>query len=94
MAVGCILASLPVAFLKYPWLPATIMEYAELRREPAPGATQSYYEGRQHNLERTELALVWYFIGTVALGGLVVVAAGIVPWWVELAIWILTFAAG
>ena len=87
MALGCILASAPVAFLKYPWLPATLLEFAELQHDPAPWGTRSYHVGRAQRLERVQLALLLNALGTVSLCGLVAIVAKALPWWAELATW-------
>ena len=93
-ALGCILASAPVAFLKYPWLPATIMEFAELQHDPAPWGTPSYQQGRAARLERVKLALLLYAVGTVSLCGLSAIVAKLLPWWADLVAWGMTAVTG
>ena len=90
VAVGCILASAPIAFLSYPWLPATVMEFVELQHDPAPWGTASYHQGRAERLERVNRALVLYGAGTVSLCGLSAIIAQVLPWWLEVSAWALT----
>jgi hypothetical protein len=92
MALGCIVASLPVAVLQLPWLPATVSEFIELRHDPAPRGTAAYHEDRERRLGRVETALVLYSLGIIALSGLGTIVGKIFRWWVELAIWIVTAA--
>ncbi|HYX68715.1 MAG TPA: hypothetical protein VE825_06255 [Terriglobales bacterium] len=93
-AFACLLASAPISLLMYPWLPAAAMEFVELQRDPAPGATLSYYDSREHQRQRAEAALLLYALGTVALVGLGAIAAKLLPWWAEMAGWTLTAVAG
>ena len=90
VAVACMLASAPLGFLKYPWLPATVMEFAELQHDPAPWGTPSYHEGRAERLARVKLALLLYGLGTISLCGLSAIIAQVLPWWLELLTWGLT----
>src|SRR5690348_16951157 len=90
VAVACMLASAPLGFLKYPWLPATVMEFAELQHDPAPWATPSYHQGRAERLARVKLALLLYGLGTLSLCGLSAIIAQVLPWWLELLTWGLT----
>ena len=92
MALGCIVASLPVAFLQYPWLPATVIEFGELQHDPAPWGTESYHIDRERRLGRVESALILYALGTFSLSGLGAIIIKVFPWWAELAIWIMTAA--
>ena len=90
VAVACMLASAPLGFLKYPWLPATVMEFAELQHDPAPWGTPSYHQGRVERLARVKLALLLYCLGTISLCGLSAIIAQVLPWWLELLTWGLT----
>jgi hypothetical protein len=92
MALACIVASLPIAFLTFPWLPATVIEFAELQHDPAPSGTESYHADRERRLGRIEAALALYALGIIALGGLGAIVAKVLPWWAELTIWIVTAA--
>jgi len=94
LALVCILASTPVCFLKYPWLPATVIEYAELQHDPAPWGTPSYHAARAERLSRVRIALLLYGLGTVALCGLVGVLVKALPWWAELSSWVVTAVTG
>jgi hypothetical protein len=93
-ALVCLLASAPVSLLMYPWLPATAMEFAKLQRDPATGATLSYYDSREYQRQRAETALLLYALGTVALVGLGAIVANLLPWWAEMAGWTLAAVAG
>ena len=92
IAVGCIVASLPIAFLQFPWLPAMVIEFVELQHDPAPWGTASYHMDRERRLGRVESALILYALGIFALAGLGAIVVKVVPWWAELAIWITTTA--
>ena len=94
MALGCIVASLPIAFLQYPWLPATVIEFGQLQHDPAPWGTESYHIDRERHLGRVKSALILYAFGTFALSGLGAIVIKIFPWWAELAVWIMTAATG
>jgi hypothetical protein len=90
MALVCILASAPVAFWKYPWLPATLMEFAELQHDPAPWGTPSYHVLPRRSraaprASEARLVLLLDALGTVSLYWLVTIVAKTLPWWAELA---------
>src|SRR5262249_46552421 len=55
-ALVCVLGSLPLALLTYPWLPATVGEFVELRHDPLPSATLSYRDYRAQRLQHLTLA--------------------------------------
>ena len=69
MALGCIVASLPIAFLQFPWLPARVIEFVELQHDPAPWGTASYHMDRERRLGRVESGLILYALGIFALAG-------------------------
>src|SRR5438309_9329157 len=94
MALGCLVASLPLALLQFPWLPATVIEFVELQHDPAPWGTESYHIDRERRLGRVESALVLYALGIIALSGLGAIVIKVFPWWADLAIWIVTAATG
>lgn len=95
VALGCILASLPLAILTYPWLPVTVMEYSSnCGMDPAPWGTPSYHEGREIRCERVQFALLLYFMGSVSLCGLAAIVAKMLPWWAESATWVITVLTG
>jgi hypothetical protein len=93
-ALLCILAAAPVAFLKYPWLPAIVMEFSELQHNPGPAGTASYHEYRALRLKRVKFALLLYALGTVSLCGLWAIVARVLPWWADLAGWFVTTLTG
>jgi hypothetical protein len=93
-ALVCILGSAPVALLKYPWLPAMVKEFSQLLHDPAPGGTASYHEYRAQRLERVEFALLLYALGSVSLGGLGAMVANLLPWWADLAGWLVAALTG
>jgi len=86
-ALVCIFASTPVAFLTYPWMPATVMEFVDLQHDPAPWGTASYHEGREQRMEHVRLALILYALGTLSLAGFWAIVAAVLPWWLESAAW-------
>jgi hypothetical protein len=93
-ALGCLLAAGPLACLKYPWMPATIAEYAELQHDPYPWGSASYHEDRARRLERVRLALLLYALGSASLVGLGLIAANVPPRFVQTACWIMTSLTG
>lgn len=96
LAICCILASLPLAFLKYMALPATIMEFVDLQRRPVSWATTSYRVWRTQRIAHLELAFLLYALGTVSLVALYVIVAApkLLPWWGELSAWGVTVVTG
>jgi hypothetical protein len=94
LAVGSLLASTPVALLKYPWLPATVMEFVQLRREPPSYATESYRQDRARLIRSTRVALLLYALGTASLWGLCFLAVGRLRWWTEIGTWMLVGLTG
>src|SRR3989442_1293506 len=94
LAMICILASMPLACLKYPWLPATVGEFVDLQRDPYPSGTESYHQDRARRLSRVTLALFLYALGTVSLVGLCLVAKGATSRRVEAASWLVSAATG
>ena len=94
LAMGCLLASTPVALLKYPWLPATVMEFVQVRREPPSYATDSYRQDRARLMRSTRNALLLYALGTASLGILLFLAVGRLRWWTEIGAWMLVGLTG
>jgi len=94
LAVACILAATPLACVKYPWLPATAIEFTELQREPYPGGTESYHEDRDRRSSRVSVALLLYASGTVSLVGLFLVARGVTSRRAQTITWLITAATG
>jgi hypothetical protein len=93
LAIVCILAAFPIAFLTLPWLPGTILEFVELLRAPVPTwATESFRTSREAHLHRLEVALTLYALGLLVLGGFVAITAKILPIWGELLLWLMAAA--
>jgi hypothetical protein len=91
LAIICIVAALPLAFLTLPWLPGTILDYADLLRAPVPAwATESYRTSRESHLHHSEVALTLYALGLLALAGLAAITAKILPVSAELLLWLIT----
>ncbi len=88
-------ASVPIGVIAYPWLPATVVEFVQLRDAPVPAwATDSFRESRERKLRQLESELALYILGTASLGGLAALAAKILPAFAEIPIWILTAVTG
>ena len=80
LAIVCILAAFPIAFLTLPWLPGTILESVELVRGSVPTwATESFRTSREAHLHHLEVALTLYALGLLALGGFVAIAQRFFP---------------
>lgn len=94
LAITCIVASMPLACLKYPWLPATVVEFVDLQHDPYPLGTESYHQDRARRLSRVTLALLLYTLGTVSLVGLCFVAKGAMSRRVQAASWLISAATG
>ena len=75
------MASLPIAFVQFPWLPARVIEFVEVQYDPAPWGTASYHLDRERRLGRVESALILYALGIFALAGLGAIVIKVVPWW-------------
>jgi hypothetical protein len=93
-AVFCLLGAAPLAFVEFLWLPATVNEFVQLQHDPAPWATPSYHESRDAHLNHVRHALLLYALGTAAVCGLCIVAANVLSWKGDLAIWSVTAIAG
>jgi len=94
LAVACFLASVPVSCLKYPWLPATALEFADLRQDPYPGGSQSYHQDRARRLASTRQALALYAFGAASQIGLCLIIAGRGSRALHLAAWTLAAVTG
>jgi hypothetical protein len=91
VAIACIVAAFPIAFLTLPWLPATVIDFVQLWHAPVPTwATESFRGWREARLHRLEIALGLYALGLAAIGGLAAVAAKVLPAWAELLVWVIT----
>ena len=94
LAIMCILASMPLACLKYPWLPSTVAEFVDLQHDPYPWGTESYHQDRARRLSRVTLALTLYTLGTVSLVALCLIANGTTSRRVQAASWLISAATG
>lgn len=88
LALICILSSMPVACLKYVWLPGTVAEFVDLQHDPFPWGSASYHEDRALRLSRVSFALVLYALGTVSLVGLCLITRGTLSRRVQTASWL------
>ena len=80
-AVACIALSLPLSVVAFPWLPATIEQGIELRRESERYGSASYQEDRDRRVEENQRALTLYGLSVLSLAALGVVVLGFTPWW-------------
>jgi small neutral amino acid transporter SnatA (MarC family) len=94
LAFVCLVASMPLACVKYPWMPATVMEFVELQRDPSPQGTASYHAARSTRLQGVGLALTLYALGTISQFGLSIVATKAAPRWIEVAAWAIVAVTG
>ena len=94
LASVCILAAIPLACVKYPWLPATVWEFRDLQHDPYPWGSESYHQDRARRLSRVTLALLLYALSTCSLIGLCLVAKGASSRRVQALSWLMSAAAG
>lgn len=90
----CLLGATPLAFVEFLWLPATVSEFVQLQRDPAPWGTSSYYESREVRLNQVKHALLLYALGAAALCRLCAIVANVLSWQGNLAIWCVIAVAG
>ena len=90
----CLVAALPVAGIKYPWMPATIMETVASYREPFPEGTASYLADRRRLFVQWHLATGLYILGTASLAGLWSIATQRASRRLQIACWILAGVTG
>jgi FtsH-binding integral membrane protein len=90
----CLVAALPLAVVKYPWMPATIIETVASYHEPYPEGTASYLAGRRRLFMQWHFATGLYLLGTVSLVGLARIVMGRPSIRAQVEIWILTVVAG
>ena len=89
--MACMVASVPIGVIAYPWLPATVVEFVQLRDAPVPAwATDSFRTSHERRLQELESALTLYILGTASLGGLAALASKILPALAEIPVWSLT----
>jgi hypothetical protein len=51
LAAMCLVAAVPLACIKYPWMPATVMETVASYHEPYPDGSASYLADRRRLFE-------------------------------------------
>jgi FtsH-binding integral membrane protein len=94
LAVMCLVAALPLAVVKYPWMPATIIETVASYHEPYPDGTALYLAGRRRDFMQWHFATGLYLLGTVSLVGLARIVVGRPSIRAQVEVWILTVVAG
>jgi len=77
LAIVLLACSMPLACMKYPWLPATVSELLALHGPAIPRGSSSYQAYREHRLRQLYAAMALYGLGTASLGGLVCLSAGV-----------------
>ncbi len=90
----CLVAALPLAVVKYPWMPVTIIETVASYHEPYPDGTASYLADRRRLFVRWHLATGLYLLGTVSLAGLACIVMPCLSRRAQAAVWILAGVAG
>jgi hydrogenase/urease accessory protein HupE len=70
LAAMCLVAALPLACIKYPWMPATVMETVASYHEPFPDGSASYLADRRRQFVEWHYATGLYVLGTASLVGL------------------------
>jgi FtsH-binding integral membrane protein len=90
----CLVAALPLAVIKYPWMPATIIETVASYHEPYPDGTAMYLAGRRRLFMQWHFATGLYLLGTVSLVGLARLVMRRPSIRAQVEIWILTVVAG
>jgi hypothetical protein len=90
----CLVAALPLAWIKYPWMPATIMETVASYHEPYPDGTASYLADRNRLFAEWHLATALYILGTASLVGLGSIATQRASRRLQIACWILAGITG
>jgi len=94
LAVICLAASLPLACIKYPWMPATVRETVASYHEPYPDGSASYLADRKRLFVEWHLATGLYVIGTVSLVGLLAIASQRSSRRLQLVFWVLAGVTG
>ena len=90
----CLVASLPLACIKYPWMPATVMETVASYREPYPDGSASYLADRRRLFVEWHLATGLYVLGTASLVGLWSIATQRSSRSLQVAFWVLAGVTG
>ena len=94
LAVMCLVAAVPLACIKYPWMPATIMETVASYREPYPDGSASYLADRRRLFVEWHLATGLYVLGTASLVGLGSIATRRFSRRLQAALWVLAGITG
>jgi hypothetical protein len=94
LAVICLAASLPLACIKYPWMPATVRETVASYHEPYPDGSASYLADRKRLFVEWHLATGLYVLGTVSLVGLLAIASQRSSRRLQLVFWVLAGVTG
>ncbi len=94
LAAMCLVAALPLACIKYPWMPATIMETVASYHEPYPDGSASYLADRRRLFVEWHLASGLYVLGTASLVGLLSIATQRSSRRLQVAFWILAGVTG
>ena len=90
----CLAAALPLACIKYPWMPATIRETVASYHEPYPDGSASYLADRKRLFVEWHLATGLYVLGTASLFGLWSIATQRSSRRLQVAFWILAGITG
>jgi hypothetical protein len=94
LAAMCLVAALPLACIKYPWMPATVMETVASYREPYPDGSASYLADRRRLFVEWHLATGLYVLGTASLVGLWSIATQRTSRRLQVAFWVLAGVTG
>jgi hypothetical protein len=90
----CLAAALPLACIKYPWMPVTVRETVGSYHEPYPNGSASYLADRKRLFVEWHLATGLYVLGTVSLVGLWSIASQRSSRRFQIAFWILAGVTG
>jgi hypothetical protein len=94
LAAMCLAAALPLACIKYPWMPVTVRETVASYHEPYPDGSNSYLADRKRLFVEWHLATALYVLGTASLFGLFSIATQRSSRRLQLAFWILAGITG
>jgi hypothetical protein len=94
LAAMCLIAALPLACIKYPWLPVTVRETVASYHEPYPDGSASYLADRKRLFVEWHLATGLYVLGTASLLGLWCIATQRSSRRLQLAFWVLAGVTG
>ncbi len=94
LAAMCLVAALPLACIKYPWLPVTVRETVASYHEPYPDGSASYLADRKRLFVEWHLATGLYVLGTASLVGLWFIASQRSSRRLQIAFWVLAGVTG